>query len=953
LAICDTGTGDFIGNIAIASGGAAEIRTITTYLNDIYFGGDFDTITIYDFVDWFAEYPDPPTLPAIETITGCNNIAKISGGSTSVLNGGTDDVVRALTFNNDDLYVGGDFHTADGKAALHLAGRFTDFQDILDFVDRSRNSVLWGQIGGTLSDQTDLQTALNAKIAGTGVVGQVAEFVTDTKTLQAAKIIGPPTHIITITTTAAATLGLAITVGKTLTLTATDNSSITFTGACDLTIPTAGSVTAALLGTANVFTAKQTITGTVLTDQPGYDAEFLGAAGWTSINWTGDWASGWDHTTGNTSVLSQSTAAVVGVKYQISWTVTGRTDGTFTITFGGETYTGPSTNGVSATGTWGPTATTVGGLSITPTSLFDGAIVISIKAIISTAAALFILKDSSTTNRFETRTSFVANNVLIGINAGQYLTTATNSIGIGTDALSVNTTGFQDIAIGTNAMLSNTVGFQNIAIGVNALRTNTSGYWNNAIGVQAMYANTSGYHNTAFGYQALYTNTTGYYNVAMGYEALYLGTGGYQNSAIGVLSLANNTGYNQTALGFSAGRTLTGGNSNTFVGFNAGYNASQKVDAVNSMALGNGAYTTASNQVVIGDTNVTSVVLNGAVTIPNSANNLIIGTGAIGTDVWATFGNGRAMVGYSGTSLTTSSSGDVLIQGASGKGIVFAVNNTTWRSGTTALSILNTGEVVINEGGLAAGDFRAETDSYNAIFVDASNESIVIMSNAAGKVGFFAATAIVQPIATTDLGVVLSGLGLRAAGTAYPITTSGAVNLQGVTKLGDGATNYANFTAAGIQSFLGTARIAWTKKTAATATVTNMTTTSNVTDLQTANDGNAYTAVEVANNPNQNLVVGFTSITAFNWVQILGRYQGSSGHGITIQLEITPFDGSAWHTFGLLEDDTSDTNYINYSFFVPSDAAYINSGAVKVRFVHTMNGTAGHELVLDCVALYQ
>jgi hypothetical protein len=132
-----------------------------------------------------------------------------------------------------------------------------------------------------------------------------------------------------------------------------------------------------------------------------------------------------------------------------------------------------------------------------------------------------------------------------------------------------------------------------------------------------------------------------------------------------------------------------------------------------------------------------------------------------------------------------------------------------------------------------------------------------------------------------------------------------------------------------------------------------MTTTSNVTDLQTANDGNAYTAVEVASNPNQNLVVGFTSITAFNWVQILGRYQGSSGHGITIQLEITPFDGSAWHTFGLLEDDTSDTNYINYSFFVPSDAAYINSGAVKVRFVHTMNGTAGHELVLDCVALYQ
>jgi hypothetical protein len=47
------------------------------------------------------------------------------------------------------------------------------------------------------------------------------------------------------------------------------------------------------------------------------------------------------------------------------------------------------------------------------------------------------------------------------------------------------------------------------------------------------------------------------------------------------------------------------------------------------------------------------------------------------------------------------------------------------------------------------------------------------------KLGFFNATPIVQPGATTDLGTVLSNLGLRAAGTAYPITTSGAVALTG------------------------------------------------------------------------------------------------------------------------------------------------------------------------------
>lgn len=49
------------------------------------------------------------------------------------------------------------------------------------------------------------------------------------------------------------------------------------------------------------------------------------------------------------------------------------------------------------------------------------------------------------------------------------------------------------------------------------------------------------------------------------------------------------------------------------------------------------------------------------------------------------------------------------------------------------------------------------------------------------KLGFFNATPVVQQGATTDLGTVLSNLGLRASGTAYPITTSGAVTLGSLT----------------------------------------------------------------------------------------------------------------------------------------------------------------------------
>lgn len=52
-----------------------------------------------------------------------------------------------------------------------------------------------------------------------------------------------------------------------------------------------------------------------------------------------------------------------------------------------------------------------------------------------------------------------------------------------------------------------------------------------------------------------------------------------------------------------------------------------------------------------------------------------------------------------------------------------------------------------------------------------------------GNLGFYNTTPIAQPNATTDLGTVLSNLGLRAAGTAYPITTSGTVSCSGTVTL--------------------------------------------------------------------------------------------------------------------------------------------------------------------------
>lgn len=103
------------------------------------------------------------------------------------------------------------------------------------------------------------------------------------------------------------------------------------------------------------------------------DVEFLLSTGWTSTGWTGSWAAGWKHTTGNVTALSQSKAAVDTTEYFITYTVTGRTAGTFVIAFGGESKTD-----ISASGVWEPTASSTDNLVITPSTDFDGKIVISI-----------------------------------------------------------------------------------------------------------------------------------------------------------------------------------------------------------------------------------------------------------------------------------------------------------------------------------------------------------------------------------------------------------------------------------------------------------------------------------------------------------------------------------------------------------------------------------------------
>ena len=325
---------------------------------------------------------------------------------------------------------------------------------------------------------------------------------------------------------------------------------------------------------------------TTATESAPLSAELLTSSGWTSTDWTGDFASGWTHTVGNTTTLLNSLAAINATKYQITWTITDRTAGTITITFGGW-----SSGAVASTENTGPTTSSTASLVVTPTSDFDGKVIISIKIITGVYAATYAIADNTNANAFEIRSSLASlYNQFVGVGVGGYNTTGNNNTANGMSSLNFNTTGSYNTATGRQSLYSNTTGSYNTATGLQSLYSNTTGSYNTATGRQSLYSNTTGSNNTANGMSSLYSNTTGSYNTANGYQAgRYIADG----------STPNATGNYCVFIGADT-KALADGQTNQIV---IGYNA-----------IGNG-----SNSVTLGNTDVTKTVLSGNVGIGTTA----------------------------------------------------------------------------------------------------------------------------------------------------------------------------------------------------------------------------------------------------------------------------------------------------------------------------------------------
>ncbi|MDB5187623.1 MAG: hypothetical protein JWO50_143, partial [Candidatus Kaiserbacteria bacterium] len=225
-------------------------------------------------------------------------------------------------------------------------------------------------------------------------------------------------------------------------------------------------------------------------------------------------------------------------------------------------------------------------------------------------------------------------------------------------------TGGVNTGLGAGALLANTTGTWNTGVGGNALYSNTTGIRNTATGVIALYSNTTGQLNTANGAFSMLSNTTGGTNVAMGIASLQSNTTGSNNTAIGGGALINSvSGGDNTAVGAGTAQTsFTTSASSTFIG---AFSGSTLDGIVNSTAIGYGAIVTASNQIVIGSTSVSSTLLRGSVGIGTASPTATLHVKRLAGKITGTVTtSGTAVTGVSTLFTTEVAVGDTLQVGS-------------------------------------------------------------------------------------------------------------------------------------------------------------------------------------------------------------------------------------------------------------------------------------------------
>ena len=168
------------------------------------------------------------------------------------------------------------------------------------------------------------------------------------------------------------------------------------------------------------------------------------------------------------------------------------------------------------------------------------------------------------------------------------------------------------------------------------------------LGVNAGNKTMTGTGNICCGQNTGWQITSGSSNVGIGDGALYNITTGIRNTSIGDLCGAGNSGSYNVFVGAQAASGSSSANYSTVVGYQARCD-----NFTNCVCIGNNAIATSSNQIVLGDTNITElktsgkVICNGVqVNDTSDENSIVMANGTVNTTM-------KADVSTLQTSMTT------------------------------------------------------------------------------------------------------------------------------------------------------------------------------------------------------------------------------------------------------------------------------------------------------------
>lgn len=398
-------------------------------------------------------------------------------------------------------------------------------------------------------------------------------------------------------------------------------------------------------------------------------AEILTNDGWIlGDGWSGSFANGFTHTgSNNGSIKFPIPNLDTEIIYQLAISVTNTNTGGFDsyrVRLGGSELFATYQGGGDRTDIWALKASSEDNyLEILSTeNAWSGSVTaISLKPITNTLSPFVEYRDKESVPSVSITSPMSAKgSVYIGSdNPCAFL--AQENVGVGYQSLKDVLTGFWNVAVGSQALKSLKNGSRNVALGFISQLHNVSGHRNISIGSFSLEGLESGDNNIAIGADAQQDNISGKDNITIGTRAgvgvngrdnigigsstlaelgdnveniaigknamaKVAGTNKIQNVAIGVGAMGKTTGsIGNTIVGYAALPKVTG-NYNTVVGYNAGSsveygihnvivgkNADHGKNKVNSIIIGANVKGVNDNEIRIGLTSHTSVILAGKV----------------------------------------------------------------------------------------------------------------------------------------------------------------------------------------------------------------------------------------------------------------------------------------------------------------------------------------------------